>query len=61
MTWKGKNILITGSTHFIAGHLVERLVMLGSQELEDVSGIVVGGEADWAWSNHLARDIQGDN
>ncbi|MFC1717670.1 GDP-mannose 4,6-dehydratase [Candidatus Poribacteria bacterium] len=30
MTWKGKNILITGATHFIAGHLAERLVMLGS-------------------------------
>ncbi len=30
MTWKGKNVLITGATHFIAGHLAERLVMLGS-------------------------------
>lgn len=30
MSWKGKNVLITGATHFIAGHLAERLVTLGS-------------------------------
>lgn len=29
MAWKGKNILITGATHFIAGHLAERLIGLG--------------------------------
>ena len=30
MIWKGRNVLITGATHFIAGHLAERLVVLGS-------------------------------
>ena len=30
MAWKDKNILITGATHFIGGHLAERLVALGS-------------------------------
>ncbi len=30
MSWKGKNVLITGATHFIASHLAERLVTLGS-------------------------------
>ena len=29
MAWKDKNILITGATHFIAGHLAERLITLG--------------------------------
>ena len=30
MTWKDKNVLITGATHFISGHLAEKLVMLDS-------------------------------
>ena len=30
MTWKDKNVLITGATHFIDSHLAEQLVMLGS-------------------------------
>jgi len=30
MTWKDKNVLITGDTHFVGGHLAEKLVMLGS-------------------------------
>jgi dTDP-glucose 4,6-dehydratase len=30
MTWKNKNVLITGATHFIGAHLAEKLVMLGS-------------------------------
>jgi dTDP-glucose 4,6-dehydratase len=30
MTWKNKNVLITGATHFIGNHLAEKLVMLGS-------------------------------
>ena len=30
MTWKDKNILITGATHFVGSHLAEKLVMLGS-------------------------------
>lgn len=29
MTWKNKNVLITGATHFIASHLAEQLVRLG--------------------------------
>lgn len=29
MTWRSKNILITGSSHFIAAHLAEQLVRLG--------------------------------
>jgi dTDP-glucose 4,6-dehydratase len=30
MTWKNKNVLITGATHFISSHLAEKLVMLDS-------------------------------
>lgn len=30
MTWKNKNVLITGATHFISGHLAEKLIALGS-------------------------------
>jgi dTDP-glucose 4,6-dehydratase len=30
MTWKNKNVLITGATHFVGGHLAEKLVMSGS-------------------------------
>ena len=30
MAWKDKNVLITGATHFIAGHLAERLVTQGN-------------------------------
>ena len=30
MTWKDKNVLITGATHFIGSHLAEKLVTLGS-------------------------------
>ena len=30
MTWKNKNVLITGATHFIASHLAGQLVMSGS-------------------------------
>jgi dTDP-glucose 4,6-dehydratase len=30
MTWKNKNVLITGTTHFIGSHLAEKLVTSGS-------------------------------
>ena len=30
MTWKDKNILITGATHFVGSHLAEKLVMSSS-------------------------------
>ena len=30
MTWKDKNILITGATHFVGSQLAEKLVMAGS-------------------------------
>ena len=30
MTWKDKNVLITGATHFVGSHLAEKLVTLGS-------------------------------
>ena len=30
MTWKGKDVLITGTTHFVGSHLAEKLVTLGS-------------------------------
>jgi dTDP-glucose 4,6-dehydratase len=30
MTWKNKNVLITGATHFVGSHLAEKLVTLGS-------------------------------
>ena len=30
MTWKNKNVLITGATHFVGSHLAEKLVMSGS-------------------------------
>lgn len=30
MIWKGERITITGATHFVASHLAEKLVMLGS-------------------------------
>ena len=30
MSWEGKNVLITGATHFIAGHLAQKLVTLRS-------------------------------
>ena len=28
MAWGGKNVLVTGATHFIAGHLSQKLVTL---------------------------------
>jgi len=30
MTWKSGTVLITGATHFVAAHLAERLISLGS-------------------------------
>ena len=30
MAWGGKNVLVTGATHFIAGHLSQKLITLGS-------------------------------
>jgi nucleoside-diphosphate-sugar epimerase len=38
MTWKNKNVLITGATHFIGSHLAEKLVTLGSN-VKAVNGL----------------------
>jgi nucleoside-diphosphate-sugar epimerase len=38
MTWKNKNVLITGATHFVGSHLAEKLVTLGSN-VKAVNGL----------------------